>query len=85
MGNSLFDLDGKVALVTGASRVLGAAMAVALATAGAQVALHASEQPPAGTSAAIAKIGASRTRCFTADLFSRAAVDQLVPDVVDAF
>jgi 2-deoxy-D-gluconate 3-dehydrogenase len=41
----LFRIDGKVALVTGASRGLGAAMAVALASAGADVALHASEQP----------------------------------------
>jgi 2-deoxy-D-gluconate 3-dehydrogenase len=85
MVSDLFDLDGKVALVTGASRGLGAAMAVALATAGARVALHASEQPPAETSAAIARIGPSRTRCFTANLASRAAVDRLVPDVVAAF
>ena len=43
--SNLFDLSGKVALVTGASRGLGAAMASALADAGAQVARHASAQP----------------------------------------
>ena len=40
----LFRLDGRVALITGASRGLGAAMAAALAGAGADVVLHASER-----------------------------------------
>ena len=43
MSLDLFRLDGKVALVTGASRGLGAAMAIALASAGADVALHATD------------------------------------------
>lgn len=85
MTNELFDLGGKVALVTGASRGLGAAMAVALATAGAQVALHASERPCADTAAAIEKVRRGSTRCVTADLADRAAVDRLVPEVVAAF
>jgi 2-deoxy-D-gluconate 3-dehydrogenase len=83
--NDLFDLGGKVALVTGASRGLGAAMAVALATAGAQVARHASERPCADTAAAIEKLRHGSTRCVTADLADRAAVDRLVPEVVVAF
>ena len=85
MGDDLFDLDGKVALVTGASRGLGAAMAVALATAGAQVALHASERPCADTAATIEKIRSGSTRCVIANLADRAAVDCLVPDVLTAF
>ena len=46
---SAFTLDGQVALVTGASRGLGAAMAVALAAAGADLALHSNEQPAMAT------------------------------------
>ena len=57
----LFDLSGKVALVTGAARGLGAAMALALADAGADVAVHAGETSPAATESAIAaKAGGRR-------------------------
>ena len=50
-----FRLGGKVALVTGASRGLGAAMACALASAGADVALHSNEHPAHETAARIGK------------------------------
>ena len=40
MNDKMFRLDGEVALVTGSSRGLGAAMAIALAEAGADVVLH---------------------------------------------
>jgi 2-dehydro-3-deoxy-D-gluconate 5-dehydrogenase len=82
--SGLFDLTGKVALVTGASRGLGAAMAIALADAGADVALHASEQPAGKTEAAILNRG-RQTRCFTANLGRREETARLVPDVVSAF
>ena len=81
---NLFDLTGKVALVTGASRGLGAAMAVALASAGADVALHASEKLPSATEAAIAKNG-FRSRGFVADLSDRKAADALLPSVIASF
>ena len=44
--NNLFDLTGKTALVTGASRGLGRAMALALARAGSDVALNARQEEP---------------------------------------
>jgi 2-deoxy-D-gluconate 3-dehydrogenase len=80
----LFDLSGKVALVTGASRGLGAAMALALADAGADVAVHANENPPAATESAIAAKG-RRARSFTANLAKRDQTVRLVPDVIAAF
>jgi 2-dehydro-3-deoxy-D-gluconate 5-dehydrogenase len=82
--SGLFDLSGKVALVTGASRGLGAAMAHALADAGADVALHASERPPATIESAIAAKG-RRTHSFTANLAKREQTARLVPDVLKAF
>lgn len=55
---SLFGLDGKTAFVTGASRGIGRVIAVALADAGADVAVIArSEDGLAGTAAAISALG----------------------------
>ena len=81
-----FSLAGKVALVTGATRGLGQAMAVALAEAGADVALVGSSQPADETAARIHALG-RRTQLLTCDL-SRASVAELktlVEDVVSEF
>jgi 2-deoxy-D-gluconate 3-dehydrogenase len=81
----VFSLDGKVALVTGASRGLGAAMAAALGAAGAAVALHSNEHPATETAERICKDSGSRTELFTADLADRPAADKLVADTMAAF
>ncbi|MGH9880501.1 MAG: SDR family NAD(P)-dependent oxidoreductase, partial [Pyrinomonadaceae bacterium] len=52
-----FRLEGKTALVTGASRGLGAAIATALAEAGAQVMCHGNSHSPENTCEEIRKIG----------------------------
>ena len=81
----LFRLDGRVALVTGASRGLGAAMAAALAGAAADVVLHASERPATRTAETIARATGRQPAVLTADLGDRAASDRLVADAIAAF
>src|SRR6185503_18598517 len=81
----LFRLDGKVALVTGAARGLGQGIATALASAGADIVLHASRSQPADAARAIEGATGRRTATLTADLGDREAADRLVADAIAAF
>jgi len=63
----LFRLDGKTALVTGAASGLGAAIALALAEAGAAVACHGNRRPAEETSNRIRSMG-RESKSFSADL-----------------
>ena len=76
-----FRLDGQVALVTGASAGMGAAMAIALAEAGADVAVHGNSRSPAGTVARVEAAG-RRAVSVTGDLGDRAVSGRLVGEVV---
>jgi NAD(P)-dependent dehydrogenase (short-subunit alcohol dehydrogenase family) len=81
-GASLFDLTGKVALVTGASKGLGSAIAVGLAKAGARLALCArSREGLAETRAAVEAAG-GEARTFEMDVLSRASVRDAVSAAV---
>jgi 2-dehydro-3-deoxy-D-gluconate 5-dehydrogenase len=62
-----FCLDGKVALVTGSASGLGAAIALALAEAGASVACHGNRRPADDTSERIRALG-RESQSFAADL-----------------
>ena len=79
-----FRLDGRVALVTGASRGLGAAIAHALADAGADVVLHASREPAATTEQGIRDRTGRRTIALVGDLADRATPDRLIADAIAA-
>jgi 2-deoxy-D-gluconate 3-dehydrogenase len=78
-----FSLAGRVALVTGASRGLGAGMALGLAGAGADVVLHAST-PPTDTAEAIARLG-RRATALAADLSDPAAPARLSSDALAVY
>jgi 2-deoxy-D-gluconate 3-dehydrogenase len=82
MPADLFRLDGRVALVTGATGGLGAAMAKALARAGADVVLHDRQVPPEDVACAIAAETQQRASCLVADLLDRAATDRLIADTI---
>jgi 2-dehydro-3-deoxy-D-gluconate 5-dehydrogenase len=77
----MFRLDGMVALVTGASAGLGAAIAVGLAEAGADVAVHGNTRSPQATCQRIEACG-RRALAVTGDLADRAVSGSLVDNVI---
>jgi 2-deoxy-D-gluconate 3-dehydrogenase len=78
-----FSLDGRVALVTGASRGLGRAIALGLAEAGADLVVHATA-PPAETARAVEGLG-RRAAALGGNLSDRAAADRLADGAIAAF
>jgi 2-dehydro-3-deoxy-D-gluconate 5-dehydrogenase len=80
---SKFKLDDKVALVTGASTGLGAAIAIALAEAGAQVACHGNTRSPENTCATINKNGIAFP--VTGDLSRVETPRQIFDEVIARF
>jgi 2-deoxy-D-gluconate 3-dehydrogenase len=78
-----FSLAGRVALVTGSSRGLGAAMAMALAEAGADIVLH-DRGEACDAERAIRETTGVRTCCLSADLSDRGAADRLAAAAVEA-
>lgn len=79
-----FRLDGKVALVTGASAGLGAAMAVALAEAGADVACHGNSRRADETAERVAASGRA-SLAISGDLAARETPGELVTATLARF
>jgi len=77
-----FSLAGRVALVTGASRGLGAAIALGLAEAGADVAVHANTRSPEGTCARIRALG-RRALPVAGDMADPATPERLVREALE--
>jgi 2-deoxy-D-gluconate 3-dehydrogenase len=79
----MFRLNGKVALVTGSNRGMGAAMALGFARAGADVVLH-DIAAPEETAKRIREETGVRTHAIAADLSSRAQADRVISEAVEA-
>ncbi len=81
----MFNLDGKVALVTGASSGLGVAFARGLARAGANVVVTARRQEMIDQTAEMVRGYGVRASAFTADITSEDEVEALFARVVDEY
>ncbi|KAF6839987.1 2-deoxy-d-gluconate 3-dehydrogenase [Colletotrichum musicola] len=81
MASPFFSLEGQTALVTGGTRGIGAAVAIGLAEAGADVLLVQRDESNTSTRDAIQKIG-RKAHIYTADLGSQESVAALVPKVL---
>jgi 2-deoxy-D-gluconate 3-dehydrogenase len=79
-----FSLKGKAALVTGSSRGLGAGIAMALAEAGANVAIHGSRTVPEVTQQMLSKVGANQF-AVVGDVSDASVCSLLIEQVVQHF
>ena len=84
MSHDPFRLDGKVALVTGSATGIGAAVAVALAAAGADVVCHNKDDSAPATVDAIKRLG-RRSFGLQADLADRGTHATLVQEAIGRF
>lgn len=79
-----FSLKGKTALVTGSSRGLGAGIAIALAEAGAKVAIHGSSAMPEITRQHLTEMGADHF-AVVGDVSDASVCSRLIDEVVEHF
>lgn len=85
MAGDLFDLRGRTALVTGASKGLGKAMAVGLAKAGAELALCARDMQDLAAAQAAVEAHGVRAEVFRMDVLRRASVQEAVAAALKVF
>jgi 2-deoxy-D-gluconate 3-dehydrogenase len=80
-----FNLDGRIAFVTGSSSGIGQAMAIGLAEAGADVICHASKPGGAGeTVAEIEKLGRKSAE-VSGDLADQTVPKRLIAEIIEQF
>ena len=82
MASHLFDISGRVALITGASRGIGRAIALGLAEAGASVALSSRTQADLSQTAEEVRALGARAEAFPADVSRVAEIRALVREVL---
>ncbi|MHB1006575.1 MAG: SDR family NAD(P)-dependent oxidoreductase [Chloroflexota bacterium] len=85
MGLKRFSLDGRVALVTGAGRGIGRAIALGLAAAGADLSLASRTASDLEQVAAEARATGRRALCVPADVADEASVANLLQRTLDAY
>lgn len=85
MGHELFDLHGCVAVITGASKGLGKSMALALAEAGADVALYSRDVEGLKAVKKTIEGGGRRAEFFVVNVLDRASIDAAVKETLDVF
>jgi len=85
MASNLFSLEGKVAVVTGASRGFGRAIALGLADAGADIVLAARTESSLQEVAAEIATKGRRALAVPADMGSKESVSNLATKTIEAF